>query len=91
MAARGRECRVCKWSNVELQQHAEVLVDEDDSFLQDLEKRALSREVVKKIKKELGKKVKSQPNVDTSVNKLRIKYKWLKDHFKITVFPFTTL
>ena len=32
MPAKGKEFRVHKWSNVELQQFAEVLVDEDDSF-----------------------------------------------------------
>ena len=80
-----------------------VLVDDDDSFLHDLETQALKRssnlkifqeirkkfkeclsreEVVEKIKKELGKKFKSQPKIDTSVSKLRIKYKWLKDQWK---------
>ena len=31
-AAKGKEFLVRKWSNVELQQFAVVLVDEDDSF-----------------------------------------------------------
>ena len=92
MAEKRKEFRGRKWSKDELQQFAEVLVDEDDSFLHDLETRALSREeVVEKIKKELGKKFKSQPKIDTSVSKLRIKYKWLKDHFTVAAFSFTTL
>ena len=44
-----------------------------------------------KYQKELGKKFKSQPKIDTSVSKLRIKYKWLKDHFTVAAFSFTTL
>ena len=69
-----------------------MLFDEDDSFLPDLETRALSREeVVEKIKNELGKKFKSQPKIDTPVSKLRIKYKWLRDRFTVAAFSFTTL
>ena len=38
-------------------------------------------EVIEKIK-EIGKKYKDQPKIDTSVNKLGIKYKLLKDQWK---------
>lgn len=38
-------------------------------------------EVIEKIK-EIGKKYKDQPKIDTSVNKLGIKYKSLKDQWK---------
>ena len=103
MAAKRKETRVRRWSNIELSQFANVLVNEDDSFLFHLETRALKKssnveifedikkgfdellaldEVVEKIKKEIGKKYKVQPKIDTSVNKLRIKYKWLKDQWK---------
>ena len=79
-AVEGEEIRVRKWSNVELQHFAKVLVDEDDSLLHDLETRALSREEdVEKIKKELGKnlsrnqKLRHQlASLESSVNGSRI-------------------
>ena len=93
-----------RWSNVELTQFATVLVNEEESFLFQLETKAVKKAsnmqifenikknfdehlaldvVGEKIKKEIGeKKFKDQPQIETTISKLRIKYKWMKNQRK---------
>lgn len=104
MASRRKESRMRRWSNVELTQFATVLVNEKESFLFQLETKAVKKAsnmqifanikknfdehlafdvVGEKIKKEIGeKKFKDQPQIETTISKLRIKYKWMKNQRK---------
>ena len=48
-----------------------------------MDERLSDDEVVEKIKSEIGeRKFKAQPKIETSIGKLRIKYKWMKDQRK---------
>ncbi len=92
------ETRVRKWTEQELKQFAYVLADEIDDFAYKLESLALKKSanehIFQKIKEEFDarlrrisnqsqedEKVKSSP-LDTSIQKLRNKYKWLKDQWR---------
>ena len=105
MASKGMESRMRRWSNVELTQFATVLVDENESFLLQLETKAAKKAsnmqifanvkknfdqhlavdgIAEKVKEEIGeRKFKDQPLIETTINKLRIKYKWMKNQRKI--------
>lgn len=105
MASKGTESRMRRWSNVELTEFATVLVDENESFLFQLETKAAKKAsnmqifanikknfdehldvegVAEKVKEEIGeRKFKDQPLIETTISKLRIKYKWMKNQRKI--------
>ena len=92
------EVRVRKWTEDELSQFAYVLADEIDDFAFKLESLALKKSandhIFQKIKAEFDaslrrnskesqrKEKESSNSIDTSIPKLRNRYKWLKDQWR---------
>ena len=96
------ESRGRKWSEDELKEFASVLADDRTEFALTLETLALKKSanvhIFEAIKKELdaclqaktttsSKKGKAK-EIDTSVVKLRAKYKWLKKQWRKNLFAF---
>ena len=95
---RNTEVRVRKWTEEELKQFAYVLADEIDDFAYKLESLALKKSanehIFQKIKEEFDARLRRNSNekeekraenhspIDTSIAKLRNKYKWLKDQWR---------
>ena len=92
-----KEYRGKKWSDGELREFAYVLADDQTEFALTLETLALKRSanvhIFENIKKELDARLQSknislsskkgkERAIDTSVAKLRTKYKWLKTEWK---------
>ncbi|CAB4023286.1 Hypothetical predicted protein [Paramuricea clavata] len=92
------EVRVRKWAEQELKQFAYVLADEIDDFAHKLEslaiKKSANEHISQRIKEEFDASLHRTSNesqekqnvngnrIDTSVPKLRNKYKWLKDQWR---------
>ena len=97
-----KESRGRKWSEDELKEFASVLADDRTEFALTLETLALKKSanvhIFEAIKKELDARLQAKTttsskkgkakDIDTSVVKLRVKYKWLKEQWAGLKFVF---
>ena len=100
-----KESRGRKWSEDELKEFASVLADDRTEFALTLETLALKKSanvhIFEAIKKELDARLQAKTTtsskkgkgkeIDTSVVKLRAKYKWLKEQWRKNLFAFRGL